>query len=212
MIYKFTLVWYSAKQDTTHRPTSHLAHIYTVPFLWPREEHRQQHSLVEDFSGQCLLWGLSNLKTFFASTLHLQTNLGMGKSWPFPASSIKLLTRWSLKSQWLYLPPDEDSSIQLLSIAHNYNGPPYLFSSVWLAQFQKPHATDMNIFYSHSKIDIKLRCNYCIKFQLFEGSQDVFSRLSAVCYMLLPHNLYRLPQPYKRHVCGPSSSCKHRFL
>ena len=27
VIYKFTLVWYSSKPDTTHRPTSHLAHI-----------------------------------------------------------------------------------------------------------------------------------------------------------------------------------------
>ena len=41
-----------------HRPTSHLAHVYTVPFLWPLEEHRQQHSWVDDFAGQCLLWQL----------------------------------------------------------------------------------------------------------------------------------------------------------
>ena len=30
--------------------------------------------------------------------------------------------------------------------------------------------------------------------------------------MLLPHNPYRLPQHYKRHICGPSCSCKHQFL
>ena len=51
-----------------------------------------------------------------------------------------------------------------------------------------------------------------IKFQLFEGAQDVFSRLTAVCCMLLPHNPYRLPQHYKRQVCGPFCSCKHRYL
>jgi hypothetical protein len=34
----------------------------------------------------------------------------------------------------------------------------------------------------------------------------------AVCCMLLPHTPYRLPQHYKRHVCGPSCSCKHPFL
>jgi hypothetical protein len=34
----------------------------------------------------------------------------------------------------------------------------------------------------------------------------------AVCFMLLPHNPYRLPPQYKRHVCGLSCSCKHRFL
>jgi hypothetical protein len=29
--------------------------------------------------------------------------------------------------------------------------------------------------------------------------------------MLLPHNPYRLPQ-HQRHVCGPSSTCKHWFF
>ena len=28
-----------------------------------------------------------------------------------------------------------------------------------------------------------------------------------LCCMLLPHNPYRLPQHYKRHVCGPFCSC-----
>jgi len=32
------------------------------------------------------------------------------------------------------------------------------------------------------------------------------------CCMLLPHNPYRLRQHCKRHVCGPSYSCNHRFL
>jgi len=58
VLYKFTLVWYSAKQGTTHRPTSHLAHSYIVPFLWSRE-HRRQRSWVDDFAGQCLLSRLS---------------------------------------------------------------------------------------------------------------------------------------------------------
>ena len=53
--YKFNFVWYTTKQGTTHRPTSHLAHLYTVTFLWSREEHRQQSRWV-DFAGQCLLW------------------------------------------------------------------------------------------------------------------------------------------------------------
>ena len=70
----------------------------------------------------------------------------------------------------------------------------------------------MNVLYSDSKTDIKLWCDSCIKFQLFEGAQDVFIRLMAVCCMFLPHNPYRLPQHYTRHVCGPSCRCKHRFL
>jgi hypothetical protein len=45
LIYKLTLVWYSAKQGTTHRPTSHLAHLYIVPFLWPWREHKMAAEL-----------------------------------------------------------------------------------------------------------------------------------------------------------------------
>jgi len=33
-----------------------------------------------------------------------------------------------------------------------------------------------------------------------------------MCCMLLAHNPYRLPQHYKRHICGSSCSCKHQFL
>jgi hypothetical protein len=54
--YKFTFVQYSAKQGTTHRPTSHVTHC--VPFLWLREEQRRQRTWVGDFAGQCLLWRL----------------------------------------------------------------------------------------------------------------------------------------------------------
>jgi len=39
----------------------------------------------------------------------------VGRSWLFPASSIKFLTSRSLKSRWVYLAPHEDNSIQLLS-------------------------------------------------------------------------------------------------
>jgi hypothetical protein len=148
--YRFTLVWYSLKQGTTHRPMSHLAHLHTVPFLWPWEGHRWQHSWV-DFACQCLLWRLLSRKTIFALTLGHPTNLGVGRSWLFPASTIIFLTRRSMKSQWVYLAPHKNNNIHLLSIANSYNGLPNLFSSVWLAHFQKPVATDMNVFYSDKK-------------------------------------------------------------
>jgi len=45
--------------------------------------------------------------------------------------------------------------------------------------------------YSESKTDLKLRCDYCIKLQLFEFAQEVFSRFTAVCCMLIQHNPYR---------------------
>jgi hypothetical protein len=111
----FTLVWYSTKRGTMHKPTSLLVHLYTVPFLWPWEEHRRQHSWVDDFAGQRLLWRLSSRTTFVAPALVLPTSLGVGRSLLFRASSIKFLTRRSLMSWWVYLAPHEDKSIQLLS-------------------------------------------------------------------------------------------------
>ena len=114
VIYKFTFVWFSSKQGTMHTPTSHLAHLYSIRFLW-LQDHTRQRRWVEDFAGQCLLWRLVSRKTFVAAELGLPTNLGMGRSWLFAASSIKFLTRRSLKSWWVCLAPHEDNSIQLLS-------------------------------------------------------------------------------------------------
>ena len=80
------------------------------------------------------------------------------------------------------------------------------------AQLQKPNATKIRASSSDNKTDLTLRYDYCIKFQLFEGAQDVFSRLMAVCYMLLPHNPYRVLQYCKTHVYRSSCSYKHWFL
>ena len=41
------------------------------------------------------------------------------------------------------LAPHEVNSIEMLSIVNNYNALPYLVSSAWLAQFQKPDATEV---------------------------------------------------------------------
>jgi len=56
--------------------------------------------------------------------------------------------------------------------------------------------------YSDSKTDLKLRCDYCIKFWLFEGAQDflVDLRLFIACYYnTTPTDL---GQYYKRHSVG----------
>jgi len=53
-----------------------------------------------------------------------------------------------------------------------------------LPELQKPYASkDTNVFYSDSKTELKLQCDYCIKFQQNEGAQDVLSTLMAVCCM-----------------------------
>jgi hypothetical protein len=92
--------------------TLHFMHLYVLPFLTPRAEQTRQRSVL-DFAGQC--WRPSSLITFVAAALGLPTKLGVGRSWFFPASSIKFLTRRSLKSRWVYLAPHEDNRIQLLS-------------------------------------------------------------------------------------------------
>jgi len=98
VIYKFTFVWYSSKQGTMHRPTSHLAHLYIVPFLWPQEEHTQQRSCIDDFACQCLLWQLSSRKTFVATALGLPINLGVGDlgSFQLPQSNSSPEGAWNL--------------------------------------------------------------------------------------------------------------------
>ena len=69
-------MWYTRIQGTTHRPTSHLGHLNTVPFLWPPEDHTTQrrcihfadHSLLCDFC-----WGLQLFFLFFFSSLMIIT-------------------------------------------------------------------------------------------------------------------------------------------
>jgi hypothetical protein len=184
-------VWYSVKQGTTHSSTLHLAHLYTLLFLWPREQHRQQCSWVHDFTGQCLWW-LSSRKTFF----------------------------WAL-STWFRVGDSNHNFTDCLLLdfdffpgyhSDTYNDLPYLDSLHDLTAVETWCHQNMNVFYSDSKKDLKLRCDYCTKFQLFKGTQDVFSRLTPVCCRLLPHNPYRLAQHYKRHIYELSCGCKHQFL
>jgi len=99
-------------------PRTDPCHIWCTYMLCPFsgcEKNRWQCSWLEDFAEQCLRWRTSSHKRFFAPALGLPTNPGVGRSWLFPAFSIKFLTRRSLKSQCIYLASHEDNSIQLLS-------------------------------------------------------------------------------------------------
>ena len=103
--------------ETRHHAQAHItsgALIVCALSLATRRTHMAA-KMTEDFAGQCLLRRLLSRKTFVAAELALPTNLGVGRSWLFPASSIKFLTRRSLKSPWVCLAPHEDNSIQLLS-------------------------------------------------------------------------------------------------
>jgi hypothetical protein len=70
----------------------------------------------------------------------------------------------------------------------------------------------MSLFYSEGKTDLKARCDCCIKFQLFEGAEDIFCISTAVRCMLLTHKPYRVSQHYKRHVCGLPVAVNIDFL
>ena len=113
VIYKFTFMWYSTKQGTMHRPTSHLEHLHTMPFLWPRDE--QRHSRVQWLSLTNVGYGDSRAVRLLRPHLVSQPIQGWSDLGFFLAFSIKFLTWRSLKSRWVYLAPHEDVRIQLLS-------------------------------------------------------------------------------------------------
>ena len=71
------------------------------------------------FHWPCWLWQLPSCTTFVPAALCLPTCLGVGWSWLVTASSIKFLTRRSLKSWCIYLAPHKDNRIQLLRIVRS---------------------------------------------------------------------------------------------
>ena len=124
VLYKFTFLWFSVKQSTMHRPTSHLAHLYTVPFLWLWEEHRRQRSWNGDFLASVCYGDSRFVKQFLHPHLAFQPIWGWGDlgSFQLPQSNSSPEGAWNLSG--LYLAPHEDNSVQQLSIANNYNGLP----------------------------------------------------------------------------------------
>ena len=122
VIYKFTFVWYSPKQCTKHRPTSHLVHLYTAIFLAFTSTQTAAH-----FAGHCLLWPSSS-KIFFGPTVVLTTNLGVGWSRVFPASSIyKCVSKSSrtvlVKRNMVTLDVKFLHHHQSTPLLHEYSGP-----------------------------------------------------------------------------------------
>ena len=90
--------------------------IYTLYPFFGRKKNTDSSKVGLTISLASACYGDSQVAKHFLAPKHgLQTNLGVGQSWLFPASSIKFLTRRNLKSRWVYLTPHEDNSIQLLS-------------------------------------------------------------------------------------------------
>ena len=82
-----TLVLYSTKQCSQTGP-HHIWCIYTPCLFFDCGKHTDSSAFGLMISLATLLWWLLSHKTFFAPTLGLTTNLGVGWSWLFPASSI----------------------------------------------------------------------------------------------------------------------------
>ena len=114
MIYKFILCD-TPRNKATRTGPHHIWCTYTLcPFFGHMNTDGSGGGLTISLARAC--YGDSRVaKHFFAPEHGLPTNLRVGRSWLFPASSTKFLTRRSLKSRWVYLAPHEDNSIQLLS-------------------------------------------------------------------------------------------------
>ena len=156
-ILQIYFVRYSAKQGTTHRPMSHLAHLYTVPFLCAWEEHRWQSSWV-DFTGQCLWLLLLRLAAVVPLLLLPQNSLLTSLAFA-PDSEVMQATRIFLMAScwsfiWFFRP-----------LLDTHNRLPCLGYYVWLGiSFSNVISVslcqwDMNVFYSDRKTYLKLRCD-----------------------------------------------------
>jgi hypothetical protein len=87
-----------------------------------------------------------------------------------------------------------------------------LFTLCMTGQSRKNIIPHTNVFYSEGKTDLKLRCN-CVWHSRYSRVPKTFLvdwPQCVACYF--PTTPYRLPQHYKRQVCGPSCSCKHWYL
>ena len=112
VIYKFNLcdiMWNKAPRTGPRC----ILRTYTLCPLFGREKNTDGSTVGLMISLASVCYGDSHVATHFLRP-HLVFQPIWG-SWLFPASSVKFLTRKSLKSWWVYLAPHEDNNIQLLS-------------------------------------------------------------------------------------------------
>ena len=93
-----------------------------------------------------------------------------------------------------------------------YNCLPCLDSLLWLSRAAETKChEDMSFFHSDSKTELNLLCDYCIKFQLFKGAQDVLLdwQLRVACYW--PTTPTEPPSTTRGTSAGPPVAVKINF-
>jgi len=133
-----------------------LGNLYTVSFLWPREENRLKPRRVDDFAGHRLLWRLvlRLLALLYLTKNNFLTSLA---SAPDSAVSNQNFTIGFLKCYFfpgIARYPQSSALFRLLCMTE---------------QFQKHNISDMDMFYSDSKTDLKIKCDCCIKIPAISG-------------------------------------------
>ena len=112
------LLWCDILQNKApHTGPHHIWHIYTLccSYGHGKDTDGSRVWLMISLASAC--YGDSQVaKHLLCLNLVFQPIWGVGRSWLFPASSIKFLTRRSLKSWWVYLAPHEDNSIHTVFI------------------------------------------------------------------------------------------------
>ena len=160
--YKFTFVWYSAKQCTTHRPMSHLVHC-AVSLAARRTQTAQQLGWFR--WPACVMATSAEAGCFCCSS-------------PPPPPQNSPLTLLG------FAPDCKAMSATRISLVASSSSFIYFFLAIaWDSQssalfrllcmtrhsFRNVIPVDMNVFYSDSKTDLQLRCDCCIKIPAIRG-------------------------------------------
>jgi len=97
VIYKFIFVWYSTEQCHSNRPTSHLVHLYMVPFFG-HDKHSDRSALGLKISLATVCYGPRVAKHFLGPYLVLQPICGWGDlgSFQLPQSNSSTEGAWNL--------------------------------------------------------------------------------------------------------------------
>ena len=146
-------------RETGHHAQAHVTSatlVHTVPLLWPREHRRQKSGfiLLAIVSSGCFCWGwllllpLNRLLTKLAFAPYSQA-----------ASSTRISLMASSSSFVYFYRP----------LLETHNRLPCLDYYVWRDSLKTQYQWDMDVFYSDSTTDLRLRYDCCINVPAIRG-------------------------------------------